>query len=211
MDESAPAAQHEKALQDHIDVTAKDMGWADDDDDAIGSDGSASYEPAVRRPAGARPVGGGGGGGVQNPESSHGSVIGSESSQASSSSRSSSSSTGAIRSDGEGPPDIAIAFPFTALGVTFSNEVYEDPTRPGRSHDRVVCTCMAGHPRCRKRRGRKSAQTVTHGSWEPIAYLLAWSRNPNRFTCKKNHVPSRPTAAEIAKAYEDLRDDGFTE
>ena len=97
----------------------------------------------------------------------------------------------------------ALVLPVLFDGVRFSSDVFEHLTDPARSHERMVVVCST-HPACRKRRGVGALQTSRHGQWEPVAFLLAWSRMGASFAETGPHVHASPSAAQVFECYTEL-------
>ena len=56
-----------------------------------------------------------------------------------------------------------------------------------------------------KRRAVGVTQTLEHGEWEPIAFLLAWWIDGSHCRDKRAHVRRIPTMGQVSEAYEQLR------
>ena len=57
-------------------------------------------------------------------------------------------------------------------------------------------------------KGQEQKQTLVFGTWEPVAFLVAWSRAGHMFDDDKGHNSYVPTKGEIEEAYFDLHEDG---
>ena len=144
------------------------------------------------------------------PEVDHEDVAGDEQGEDSDDTSSGTENDSPIGSDHDIPLVPAPEYPFTALGVSYTLEDFRHKTRPGRSHMRVKCTCLAGHHKCVKRRGIGAEMTSTLGPWELVAFLRAWSLNPGSHANKSSHVAwGTPSAAQTKDAFGELRAAGI--
>ena len=160
-----------------------------DDDGPIGSDCSVGSGDEECPPAGAEPAGAGAGG--ESEGDAIGSACGrSEESGARSSSSGDASSCAPVGGDDGGDERmVALSLPLVFGGVRFTEaEVFG-----GRG---LVATCAHGVTNCKKRRMIGEEQRAEHGPWEPIAFMLAWSRGGTAAMSQQEHVRAvRPTKA----------------
>ena len=97
------------------------------------------------------------------------------------------------------------AFPFSYGGVRFRLEDHRHKNHPGRVDPTIVATCLSKHPKCEKRHGVGRKNTRLFGEWEPVAWLLAWSRKGHAHASKQLHMKDAPSMAEIAVACGEMR------
>ena len=123
-------------------------------------------------------------------------------------SSSSSSSTASHRSDVGGGAAAGAALPYAMppLRLPMNHDGVRFAAYRSFTHESVKCACYHRHPgSCGKIRGRGGAQTVRYGEWEPIAYLLAWSRAGDRAVDKSSHINEvTPSGAGLGAAMREL-------
>ena len=126
------------------------------------------------------------------------------------SSTSGTSEGSAVGSDVE-PADVLPSYPLEIDGVEMVCNVFKHKTRPNRSHIRVIAKCKkTSHGgRCDKYRGTGTNQTMTHGPWEPVAFLLAWHRGGRNRRNRAAHKSFVPTDAAVAAVHLELKERGI--
>ena len=97
--------------------------------------------------------------------------------------------------------------PFSYAGLRFSIQEHKSRTRPGEKYKMAKISCSFGHPGCARRRGRGHRQCSQFGDWEPLGFLLAWSRIPGaRPWASRAHIHTDPKESDVRRAVRELKE-----
>ena len=106
-------------------------------------------------------------------------------------------------------PIQALELPLIYEGQIYKLDKFDHSNRASRSHRRLIVTpfeasgaCEQGHVGCAKRRGLSRVLCSNYGSWESVAFLLAWQRL--RVAKEEQHVRRNPTQSQVEDAFHEL-------
>jgi hypothetical protein len=202
-----PALADAEAQGSECEATFSDDSGGGDNHikDARGSS-SASSSSSAHHPA----PGGGGGGVIMDGAVGSDMSSGKPSSDDGSSSGSSvavGSEAGEVISDYDPP-----AFPMESDGIKITTDDHDHKLKELRSHLRLKasCICRGVHGSCFKRRGRGSTFEVNLGLWEPVCFLISWSRLGPAYPSSATHIRNcKPSDEQVLAVFLELEEKGI--